>query len=97
MYKLISATCGKHIQILDTQTDIRITRISVSALISSHVHSKLKIVPPTHCIDRYRIVLLLYGSFFFLCVKRFSSFDRMVQWRYISLLARDFMKWQNCL
>ena len=33
--KIISATCGKYIRILDTETDIRITRISVAALIGT--------------------------------------------------------------
>ena len=32
-HKIVSATCGKNIRILDTETDIRITRISVAALI----------------------------------------------------------------
>ena len=37
MHKLISATCGKHIRILDTETDIWITRISVAALVCMHL------------------------------------------------------------
>ena len=36
---LISATCGKHIQILDTETDILITRISVAAPLLSAIVS----------------------------------------------------------
>ena len=31
--KIVFATCGKNIQILDTELDVRITRISVAALI----------------------------------------------------------------
>ena len=35
IHKIVSATCGKNIRILDTETDIWITRISVAARILS--------------------------------------------------------------
>ena len=37
MHKLISTMCGKHIQILDTETDIWITRIAVAVLVYMHM------------------------------------------------------------
>jgi len=46
-HKILSATCGKNVQVLDTETDMRIIRISVAALqtiskmSSLHVHHKI--------------------------------------------------------